>query len=151
MDKTNSKIKTHLMMLPKCWRRFMTSSHSNFQKKNEKKDKNNKNSAAYMCRCSRWRRSWEKVVITSRFMQSCKTSEGDSSSLQVCNSGVGPITRDPYPTRSTWICTTGPWGLSIEGLLYCQQRNDCTSFCRRDQAGSSSEKNYHVIATVDHV
>ncbi len=91
-----------------------------------------------MCRCSR--RSWEEVVATSRFMQSCKTSEGDSSSLQVYNSGVGPITCDPYPSRITWICTTGPWGISIEGLLYCQQRNDCTSFCRRDQAGNSSEK-----------
>jgi hypothetical protein len=36
-------------------------------------------------------------------------------------------------------------------LLYCQQGNDCTSFCRRGQAGNSSEKNYHVIATGDHV
>jgi hypothetical protein len=60
----------------------------------------------------------KEVVTTSRFMQSCKTSEGDGSSLQACNSGVGPITRDPYPSRITWICTTGPWGISIEGLLY---------------------------------
>jgi hypothetical protein len=82
-------------------------------------------------------------------MQSCKTSEGDSSSLQVCNSGVGPIARDPYPTRSTWICTTGPWGISIEGLLYCQQRNDFVGIGdgsgAREERATATQKSHQTL------